>query len=305
LGIRYTPCKAASDSFFLPCNRRKLHAADASTRLRGPEGPQYWQPSSSQLSADHAIYTFFPDAVTSTPQYNFPPTKSATRQRAYSDASIDLVSSPPTVSQAFPSGADGDFYAGTEETTEWGQEHDRNIGEFGPRNYPDGEEEMEDVPRPEMILDRFSASSPVPFSETDDENVSATTATVNRGSWGFPSTFLQRQTQSAVTPTSGLNFRPVNDGNDLAHLQPGHESFYQQQVLGAWEREREVEEMDRARNVDNDGRSISVLDARWGFDPDGEAEVWGVVDAGRSWATDPYDSESADKSTEGPLFPER
>ncbi|KAF8801591.1 hypothetical protein BYT27DRAFT_7174064 [Phlegmacium glaucopus] len=314
LGIRYTPCKAAADSFFLPCNNRKPHAADTSTRLRGPEGPQYWQPSSSRLSADHTIYTFFPDAVTSTPQYDLSATKPVVRQRAYSDPSIDLVSSPSTVTQAFPSGTEGDFYTGTEEINgvpEWdqlGEGYGRDLAGLTPRNHPDeGEEETEEITgglRPDMILDRFSLSSPVPFSETGDENVSATTATVDRGPWGFPSAFLRRHTRG-VTQSPGLHFRSFNDGNGQRHLQYDHESFYQQQVLGAWEREREVEEMDRTRNVDNDGWSVSVSDVRWGFDPDGESEVWGVVDAEQSWAADPYDSESADKSTEGPLFPER
>jgi hypothetical protein len=215
------------------------------------------------------------------------------------------------VTQAFPSGTDGDFYTATEEVNDvpdWdrlGREHDRDVAAFV-QNYPDeGEElgEIAEIARPEMILDRFSASSPVPFSETEDENVSTTTATVNRGSWGFPPGYLRHHTRSMITPISGL--RSFREGNHHPHLQYDPESFYQQQVLGAWEREREVEEMDRARNVDNDGRSVSVMDVRWGFDPDGESDVWGVVTAGQSWDTDPFDSESADKSTEGPLFPER
>lgn len=290
------PCKAASDSFFLPCNNRKLHGVDASNRLRGPEGPQYWQASSSQSSTDHAIYTFFPQAVTSTPQYDFPPLKSVARQRSYP---IDLVSPTltPPLAQAFPTGTSSDFYADTEEVNgvrEWdrlGEDRDRSISEFIPQG---------DV-RPNIILDRFSASSPVPFPFLDpgDENVSATTPTLNRGSWGFPPAHLQYPARSMITPTSGLGLRSLND---QSHLQYDHESFYQQQVLGAWEREHEVEEMDRVTNVDNDGRSVSVLDVGWGVDPDGESEVWGV---GQSWAADPYDSESADKSTEGPLFPER
>jgi hypothetical protein len=307
LGIRYTPCKAASDSLFLQHNNRKLHSADTSTRLRGPEGPQYWQASSSQSSTDHAIYTFFSRAVTSTPQYDFPPAKSVRRQRAYSDVSIELVSSPTEVTPTFPSGNEGDFYTDTEDTgvPEWdrlGEGYSRDIGQITTRSFPDDEEmgENTDVPPPEMILDRFSASSPVPVSEFVDENVPATNASVSRGSWGFSPGYQRHHTRSAITPTSGVNFRSLSDSNNQPLLQFAHESFYQQQVLGAWERERGLEEMDRARNVDDDGWT------RWGLNPDGESEVWGVVDAGQSsWAADPYDSESADKSTEGPLFPGR
>ncbi|KAF8967501.1 hypothetical protein BDZ97DRAFT_524966 [Flammula alnicola] len=67
LGIRYIPCKSASDSFFCGRHNDKSHA----TRLRGPEGPQYWQASSSHAS-DHTIFTFFSDAVTPTPSFEFP-----------------------------------------------------------------------------------------------------------------------------------------------------------------------------------------------------------------------------------------
>jgi len=154
-----------------------------------------------------------------------------------------------------------------------------------------------------MILDRFSASSPVPVSEPVDENVPATNTSVSRGSWGFPPGYMRHHTRSAITPTSGHNFRSLSDSNNNQPLlQYAHESFYQQQVLGAWERERGLEEMDRARHVDNDGWGVSV-NGWWGLNRDGESEnVWGVVDA---WPADPYDSESADKSTEGPLFPGR
>ena len=303
MGIRYTPCKAASDSF-LQCNNRKLHSTDTSTRLRGPEGPQYWQASSSKSSTDHAIHTFFSHAVTSTPQYDFPPTKSVRRQRAYSDVSIELVSSPTAVTPTFPSGNEGDLYRDTEDTNgvlEW---NGSGIEQITPRNYSDDEEigEHTDVPHSEMILDRFSASSPIPVSDPVDENLPATNTSVSRGSWGFPPGYLRHHTRSAITPTLGLNFRSFSDNNtNQPLLQHAHESFYQQQVLGAWERERGFEEMDRARHVDNDGWGVSVNG--WGLNPDGESEdVWGVVDA---WPADSYDSESADKSAEGPLFPGR
>jgi len=208
------------------------------------------------------------------------------------------------VTQVFASDNERDIYENTEETPDWrllGEEYTRDT-EFTPRNYPN-EEENTDVPHPAMILDRFSASSPISFSEADDGNVSPTTPTANRGSWGSPAGYLLRHhTRTAITPTSRINFRSHNHDNNEAPQQ----SFYQQQVLGAWEREQEAEEMDRARNVHHDGRSV-IDDVRWGWglDPDGESEVRGVVDAGESWATDPYDSESADKSTEGFLFPER
>ena len=302
MGIRYTPCKAASDSF-IQCNNRKLHSVDTSIRLRGPEGPQYWQASSSQSSTDHAIYTFFSHAVTSTPQYDFPPTKSVRPQRAYSDVSIELVSSPMAVTPTFPSVNEGDLHRDTEDANgalEW----DVSIGQITTMDYSDEEiGENTDVSHPEMILDRFSTSSPIPVSDPIDENVPAINTSVSRGSWGFPPGYLRHHTRSAITPTLGHNFRSFSDSNNNQPLlQYAHESFYQQQVLGAWERERGVEEMmDRVRHVDNDGWGVSVNG--WGLNPDGESEdVWGVVDA---WPADSYDSESADKSTEGPSFPGR
>lgn len=204
--------------------------------------------------------------------------------------------------QVFANGNERDRYANTEEHPDWrllGEEYTRDM-EFTSRNYPN-EEETTDVPHPAMILDRFSASSPISFSEADDGNVSPTTPTMNRDSWGSPPGYsLRHHARSATTPTSGINFRSHSHGNN----EPFQQSFYQQQVLGAWEREREAEEIDRARNVDHDGRRVSG-DVRWGLDPDGESEVRGFVDGGQSWETDPYDSESADKSTEGLLFPER
>ena len=139
LGIRYTPCKAASDSF-LQCNNRKLQSADTSTRLQGPEGPQYWQALGSQSSTDHAIYTFFSCAVTSTPQYDFPPTKSVRHQRAYSDVSLELFSSPTPAPQSLPNGNEGDFYRDTEDTNEWDNRDIWHITTITTRNYSDDEE---------------------------------------------------------------------------------------------------------------------------------------------------------------------
>jgi hypothetical protein len=221
--------------------------------------------------------------------------------------SLELLSSPTAAAQTLPNGNEGDFYSDTVDTngvTEWdrlGEGYNRDIGQISSRNYPDDEETTE-VPPPEMILDRFSASSPVPVSEPVDENGPTTNASISRGSWGASSGYLRHHTRSAITPTSGLNFRSFGDSNNNQPLlQYAHESFYQQQVLGAWERERGLEEMDRARHVDNGG--WGSVDEWWGLNPDGESEnVWGAVDA---WPADSYDSESADKSTEGPLFPGR
>ena len=63
-------------------------------------------------------------------------------------------------------------------------------------------------------------------------------------------------------------------------------------------------QMDRVRHVDNDGRGVIVngCNGWWGFNPDEESEVWGIVDA---WPADSFGSESADKSMEGPLYPRR
>ena len=189
----------------------------------------------------------------------------------------------------FPSGNESDFYRDTEDSNvvpEWdrlGEGYNRDDEEIG---------ESTDVPRPEMILDRFSASSPVPVSEPIDENTPVTNAYANHGSWGFSPGYLRHHNRSTINP--GLNFRSFNDSQPL--LQYAHESFYQQQVLGAWERERGLEEMDRERYVDGWGVSVDG----WGLNLDGESEnVWGA------WPADQYDSESADKSTEGPLFPGR
>jgi hypothetical protein len=210
------------------------------------------------------------------------------------------------VTQTFPGGNEGDSYTDTEENTgvpAWdrlGEEYNRDIEQI--RNYSDEEEigEVADVPRSGMILDRFSASSPIPFSETGDENVSAIHPTIIHASWGFPSG-QRHHPRSAIPSTPGLDLRSLSDGNNRPQLHYSHESFYQPQ---AWEREREAEETDRARYVDNEGRNVDVLDARWDLNPDGESEVWGV-DMGQPWAADPYDSESADKSTEGASFPGR
>lgn len=205
------------------------------------------------------------------------------------------------MTQALPSGNDGDPYPDIPDWELLAEAYTGNIGEF--TSYPEGEEEIgiTDIPRPEMILDRFSASSPVPFSETGEDNISATAPTVSRSSWGFQPP--RHHNRNAITPTSGLNVRSSSDDDNRSRQ---YDSFYQQQVFGAWERERE---MDRTRNMDGDGWGVDVSDvdvsARWGLDPDGESEVWGVVDAGHTWAADPYDPESADKNSEGPLFPER
>ena len=259
MGTRYKPCKPASDSFL---SSRNMEKRRSTPRLRGPEGPQYWQASSSEPQ-DFTIYTFFSHSVTSTPAYEFPAPKS--RQPVYSEpffseASVDLISSPPPPDPA------------RELFSEDEDEALMSVGGWQSMITPQADEDNPlEQPRSNMILDRFAASSPTPLSDYAGDE------TPTPAGWTSPRSHPRR---------SGTYSRPYSPPF----------SFYQQQVIGAWERERESDREDDRRRPSRPR----------GFDPDGES-VWGFVDpdGAPSGAADAEDPESPDKTTERFLFPER
>ncbi|KAF8165909.1 hypothetical protein B0H34DRAFT_671632 [Crassisporium funariophilum] len=274
LGMRYIPCKAASDNSLCSRSDNKSQPGSMSNPLRGPEGPQYWQASSVQNSS-HMVYTFFPQAVASTPTYEFPPIKPTRRQRAYSDVSFDLFTSPPPV----PPG--GDYYGEEAEINaglQWERTRERADSTWDVING----DEIIGAPNPtSMFLDRFSASSPTPMSDGGDD---------------IPALI---QPPRARTHARSLVAPGVYSASGTyANLDPQQESFYQQQIQGAWDRERR--EQDRRRSL-----------GQWEFDPDGDTEVWGVWGA-ESWGpssfvADLHDADSPDKIAEGVMHmvPER
>jgi hypothetical protein len=81
LGTRFTPCRMAVSGMFSPGHKHYTSLQAPWTRdalpalpMR-PEGPRYWHaiPSSSSSVASSHIHSFFSTAVTSYPEYNFPP----------------------------------------------------------------------------------------------------------------------------------------------------------------------------------------------------------------------------------------
>jgi hypothetical protein len=139
------------------------------------------------------------------------------------------------------------------------------------------EENSLEQPRTNMILDRFAAASPTPLSDYAGDEAPMYTPT----GWASP----RHLPRSGTYPREGAS-RPYSPPF----------SFYQQQVIGAWERERESDRGD-------DGRRASMPR---GFDPDGES-VWGFVDPDGtpSGAAGVEDLDSTDKTTERTLFAER
>lgn len=138
----------------------------------------------------------------------------------------------------------------------------------------------EDVPSPSnIILDRFSASSPIPQSDGEDTPSSQ---------WNQPPPRTYSRPRRPRLHTSSTVYEGV-----VPYSYSPPVSFYQQQVIGAWERERE-------RERENDRRRPR------GFDPDGESVVWGVVEPeGASGVGDVQEPGSPDKANERFLFPER
>ncbi|KAF9477846.1 hypothetical protein BDN70DRAFT_933892 [Pholiota conissans] len=241
LGTRHIPCKAASESFF--CTRNTADKA----RLRGPEGPQYWHSSSSQ-AADHTAFTFFPNAVTSSPSYEFP------RRRVQSNASEQSL--------------DVSYYVGPASSDEEGDSFP-----FRDDWSSDGTARGDDVAgSSNVILDRFATSSPTLLSDFEDAPPP-------------PRRTYSRARRPRIYPAT-----TVHEGT-VPYSSSPPVSFYQQQVIGAWERERES---DRRRT--RGGRA---------FDPDGASEVWGVVDLDGNGAVDMQEPGSPDKANERFLFPER
>ncbi|KDR84439.1 hypothetical protein GALMADRAFT_151335 [Galerina marginata CBS 339.88] len=239
LGTRYTPCKSAADTFFCSRNNEKSQPSASSSHLRGPEGPQYWQPSSPRGS-DHTIYTFFSNAVTSTPTYEFPAPKARTRPRLYSDASLHIISSPPLASRGLPSDPSAEFFSDDEEEDEAAVIASGGSWHSGPTPPADGSlltPRAEGDSAEAILFDRLVTASPTPLSDVGEES-----------SHLIPPRVYSHARRPRIYPDD-----PV----------PAPVSFYQQQVIGAWERERE-----RQRE-----RTASP-----GFDPDGESFVWGVAD---------------------------
>jgi len=202
--------------------------------------------------------------VTPTPAYEFPAQKSRRRlysEPYFSDASLDLVSSPA------PPGQAAELFSEDEE------EALTSVDQWQPDLTPQAEEETPlELPPANMILDRFAASSPIPLSDYAGDE------TPQPSGW---TTTRQHSRRSGVYPVenAGTSYSPPV-------------SFYQQQVIGAWERERDSDREDGRR-----------LPSRVGeFDPDGES-VWGFVDP--DGAPDVEEPGSPDKTTERFLFPER
>ena len=199
--------------------------------------------------------------MTPTPAYEFPPQKS--RQQVYSepyfsDASLDLVSSPPPPDRA------------TELFSEDEDETLMNVGQWQSVLTPQVEEEtLLEQPPTNMILDRFAASSPTPLSE-----------------------YAGDETPQPYARISSTRFHslPAYPPENAITSYASPVSFYQQQVIGAWERERGSDREDDRRPPSR-------------FDPDGES-VWGFVDPDGA-PTDVEEPGSPDKMTERFLFPER
>ena len=91
-------------------------------------------------------------------------TQSDVKLWAYSDVSLELFPHPR---RGLRNGYEGAFYRDTEGTNgvpQWdrlGEGYNGEIGQITAKNYPPaGDEEITDIPRPEMILDRFSVFNP-------------------------------------------------------------------------------------------------------------------------------------------------
>ncbi len=200
------------------------------------------------------MFTFFSGAVTPSPSYNFPTPKPSTHPHSnLGGLPADANYYPDAVS----SDEEGDFPIGGE----WSSD----LTALG-----------DDTPNPsDVILDRFSASSPTPLSDDD----------LPQWSQPRPRTYSRPHRPRIYTSST------VYEGAVPYSYSPPV-SFYQQQVIGAWERERE-------RERENDRRRPR------GFDPDG-GSVWGVVDPeGTGGAADIQEPGSPDKANERFLFPER
>jgi hypothetical protein len=148
-----------------------------------------------------------------------------------------------------------------------------NVGQWQSVLTPRVEEENPlEQPPTTMILDRFAASSPIPLSEYAGDETP------------------QPYGRISSTRYHSLSAYPPENGS-TSYAPPV--SFYQQQVIGAWERERESDREDGRRRPSR---------AR-GFNPDGES-VWGFVDPDGA-PSDVEEPGSPDKMTERFLFPER
>lgn len=294
LGTRFVPCKSAADGFYCTKHSGKSHT----TRLRGPEGPQYWQASTSQTS-DHTIYSFFSDAVTSTPGYSFPSRKQESRTpRLYdtaSEESLDYNLYSPSITPHRLS--DPIISEDEDEEPYYG-------GEWHQSNYLIQDDNLSanllQAPS-NMILDRWATASPTPLSENDDE-LDITPPEVHQPPRQHTHPLVYRPIRSHTAPPAVASPITITTTTTTTATPGRYEdpstSFYQQQVLGAWERERERERLDtRARQH---GSSV-----RAPVDQQAGNPVWGVVNTGSDSAPDVEEPGSPDKTNEPFFFPPR
>lgn len=263
------------------------------TRLRGPEGPQYWQASASQ-TFDHTIYSFFSDAVTSTPGYSFPSQKRETRTpRLYNTASEESLNfnsySPSITPHHFPDPI----------TSEDEDEEQYYGGEWHQSNYitQDDNPGANSLQVPaNMILDRWVTASPTPLSENGDDLDISPPPVVSQAPRQHNRPHIHRPVRSRTAPPAVESpIAITTTTTTLTTYEDTSASFYQQQVLGAWERERERERLDTRARQHGSGPRAPI-------DRDGGNLVWGVVETEND-IPEIEEPGSPDKTNEHPFFP--
>lgn len=94
IGTRYRGCKTAGAG-----TATTHHKPSAPVR---PEGPRYWRARNHRPNSGSYTYTFFPNAVSSSPSYAFPPSpiilesRSAPAQETMADRDVDNYESEDT-----------------------------------------------------------------------------------------------------------------------------------------------------------------------------------------------------------------
>jgi len=325
LGTRYTPCKSASDGFF--CTRQSDKIPSSSIHPN-PHTTTVGPASYSRVfgTPKHHIYTFFADAVSPTPSYTFPTRKpSASRLRSGLGhdgvpISPDASPSPRFASLSLP--PEPYIYTYDEDEDEESENNPwlPDTTYYGPGWRPITGPGVDPSGSPTSppaagtssslfltsapdtrgtILDRYVPSSPTPVVADSDP-------------WGqaFPGSEPQpqlrtRNGRTARRSTMG-RLHPSLSSGLAGGTQEEPVSFYQQQIITAWERERGSDidferdfgqwfasdplnstTADRpTRSATLDAAPTATGDSRIvGVNPDGDVVGWGAVLPDATWGT--------------------
>lgn len=273
LGTRYTPCKSASEGFF--CPRLADKQPSTSPLTTNPYQNDWSSPKSHHSKPNRSIYTFFPDAVSPTPSFSFPPPPvRPSRSRSIESRPVSPISPPFVPPERYIYSPYDEEESDSENYPPYVTDNSAAWGWPIPTVPPN--------PPVSLPLPSYGPGSAVPRDGTlVDRPIDAPPLIPEGSSWGVspPSPILPLRTRTGRMgrwSSIGRPFPSLSSGlggttHDDRPMSPI--SFYDRQLIAASEREFRDGRPGDVTMVDSGNDIPAATPAA--LDPDGELVVWG------------------------------